>query len=420
MQMDSICVHGGVALQGRVKIQGSKNAALPIMAGTLLTHGENTIYNCPKISDIFQMQQLLKSIGCVVKLRSDCLCVDAGNVQIQRMPAEAVQGMRSSVCMLGALLSRCRQVVMEYPGGCVIGARPIDMHIRALEQMGAVFEIKDGLIHGQVKGRMHGADIFFPKVSVGATENVILAAVLAEGDTYIRGAAKEPEIVALCEFLTSCGAQIKGAGSHVIEISGVEALEAGRIHVPADRIVAGTYLLGVLNTGGNIFLEDAPCEQMTAVLELAEEMGAMCQQAEGGLYVQAPKTLKQLRWLSTDVYPGFPTDLQSVALVTALKAEGLCVIEETIFENRFHVVGPLKAMGADLEILDANRVLVNGPSKLMGREVEAKELRGGAALVIAGLGAEGLTTIRGGKYVMRGYENICKDLRELGARVVGV
>ncbi len=420
MQMDSICVHGGVALQGRVRVQGSKNAALPILAGALLTRGENTIYNCPKISDIFQMQQLLKSIGCVVKMRSDCVSVDASHVQMQRMPAEAVQGMRSSVCMLGALLSRCKQVVMEYPGGCVIGARPIDMHIRALEQMGAVFEVKNGLIHGQVNGRLHGADICFSKVSVGATENVILAAVLAEGITCIRGAAREPEVVALCDYLESCGANIKGAGSSLIEICGVEALEAGNIQIPADRIVAGTYLLGVLNTGGNIFLEEAPCDQMTAVLDFAEEMGAVYQITEQGLYVQAPKKLKQITGLCTDTYPGFPTDLQSVALVTAVKAEGICIVEETIFENRFHVVGPLRSMGADLEILDASRVLVNGPAMLIGREVEAKELRGGAALVIAGLGAEGVTTVRGARYIMRGYENICKDLRELGARVVGV
>lgn len=420
MQMDSICVHGGVALQGRVKIQGSKNAALPILAGTLLTRGENVIYNCPKISDIFQMQLLLKSIGCVIKQRSDCMCVDAGNVQVQRMPAEAVQGMRSSVCMLGALLSRCRQVVMEYPGGCIIGARPIDMHLRAFEQMGAVFEIKDGLIHGQVNGRMHGAEIFFSKVSVGATENVILAAVLAEGTTCIRGAAREPEIVTLCEYLTSCGAQIKGAGSSVIEISGVETLHAGSIRIPADRIVAGTYLLGVLNAGGSVFLEEAPCEQMLAVLELAQKFGASLQTTETGVYVQAPRKLKQVPMICTDVYPGFPTDLQSVALVTALRADGRCIIEETIFENRFHVVGPLRSMGADLEVQDINRVLVNGPSKLVGRDVEARELRGGAALVIAGLGAEGITTIKGSRYIMRGYENICKDLRELGARVVSV
>lgn len=420
MQMDTICVHGGVGLQGKVRVQGSKNAALPILAATLLTKGENIIYNCPRISDIFQMQQLLKSIGCLVKIRSDCMCVDASNVQMQRMPAEAIQGMRSSICMLGVLLSRCKELIMEYPGGCVIGARPIDMHIRALEQMGAVFEISNGLISGHVKGRLHGADISFSKVSVGATENVILAAVLAEGVTRIKGAAKEPEVVALCEYLVNCGAQIKGMGSSLLEISGVDALYGAKYKIPADRIVAGTYLLGTLAAGGNIWLEEAPCEQMQAVLEVAESMGAICQQTKHGLYVQAPKQLKQITHLCTDTYPGFPTDLQSVALVLALKAEGTCMIEENIFENRFHIVEPLISMGAELEVLDVGRVVVHGPATLIGKEVKAKELRGGAALVIAGLMAEGITTVRGGQYIMRGYENICKDLRELGARVVSV
>ena len=418
--MDSICVHGGVDLQGKVRIQGSKNAALPILAATLLTKGENTIYNCPKISDIFQMQQLLKSIGCVVKVRSDCVCVDTSHVQMQRMPSEAVQGMRSSVCMLGALLSRCQEIVMEYPGGCVIGERPIDMHLTALEKMGAEFKLVDGLIQGKVKGRLHGADICFSKVSVGATENVVLAAVLADGTTCITGAAREPEVTALCEFLQSCGAKIQGLGSSCLRIQGVEALEAGCIRIPADRIVAGTYLLAALTAGGSVWLEEAPCSQMTAVLEKAGEMGAICQITQKGLYVQAPQRLKQLKQLRTEEYPGFPTDLQSVALVAALKADGSCLIEETIFENRFHVVKPLITMGADLKIIDTRRVLVEGPSRLTGREVEAKELRGGAALVIAGLAAEGITTVRGSRYIMRGYENICKDLRELGARVVGV
>ena len=420
MQMDSICVHGGVTLQGKVRIQGSKNAALPILAATLLTRGENIIYNCPKISDIYQMEQLLKSIGCLVKTRSDCVCIDTGCVQLQRMPAEAVQGMRSSICMLGTLLSRCGQVTMEYPGGCVIGARPIDMHLAALQRMGAEFEIEDGLIHGQVKGRLHGADICFSQVSVGATENTILAAVLADGVTCIKGAAREPEVTALCEYLIGCGARINGVGSSCLEIVGVESLEASSFRIPADRIVAGTYLLGTVAAGGNVWLEEAPCEQMQAVLDVAEQMGAVYQRTKQGLYVQAPEKVKQIHKICTDTYPGFPTDLQSVALVTALKAEGSCIIEENIFENRFHVAEPLCTMGADLKILDSRRILVRETPRLTGKEVEAKELRGGAALVIAGLIAEGITTVRGGKYIMRGYENICKDLRELGARIVGV
>ncbi len=418
--MDTICVHGGVSLQGKVRIQGSKNAALPVLAATLLTKGENTVYNCPKISDIFQMQQLLKSIGCTVKIRSDCICVDATKISAQRMPAEAVRGMRSSVCMLGALLSRCHEVVMEPPGGCVIGARPIDMHIRALEQMGAEFRIVDGLIYAKVNGRMHGADICFEKVSVGATENVILAAVLAEGITCIRGAAKEPEVTALCEYLQGCGARIQGVGSSCLRITGVEGLQGTCYRIPADRIVAGTYLFAALATGGSVWLEEAPCAQLQTVLKIAGEMGAVCQTTTDGVYVQAPGYLKPIKVIRTEEYPGFPTDLQSMAVVAALNARGSTVMEENIFENRFHVVDPLRTMGADLEILDAKRVRINGGCTLKGKEVEAKELRGGAALVIAGLLAEGVTTVRGCRYIQRGYENICKDLRELGARVVSV
>ncbi len=419
MQMDSIRIDGRVKLQGKVKVQGSKNAALPILAATLLTKGKNTIYNCPRISDIFQMQKLLQSIGCRVWMGNNHICVDATNVQTKRMPTEAVQGMRSSICMLGAVLSRCHEVLMEMPGGCVIGARPIDLHISALEKMGARFTIEEGMIYGTVKGRFQGADIQFDKVSVGATENVLLAAVLAEGRTWVKGAATEPEVIALCEFLMHCGARIQGIGSSQLIIDGVEELCAAEMINPADRIVTGTYLFAVLAAGGSALLEDAPCEQMEAVLKTAESMGAVCQVTEEGLYVQAPVDLKPIGFLQTDVYPGFPTDLQSAAMVAALRAEGDSIIEETIFENRFHIVEPLKNMGADLQVLDNKRVLVRGGLPLMAKEVEAKELRGGAALVIAGLVAEGITTVKGCRYIMRGYENICKDLRELGARVVG-
>ncbi len=418
--MDSISIHGGVALQGTVRIQGSKNAALPILAASLLTSGENILYNCPRIQDIFQMQQMLKSIGCIVRIRSDSISVDTRHIRKGPMPSEAVRGMRSSLCMLGALLGRSREVIMEYPGGCVIGDRPIDLHLEALGQMGACFEEEDGRIRGYVNGRMHGSVIRFPKVSVGATENVILAAVLAEGVTCMEGAAKEPEVAALCEYLTACGAEIEGAGTDRILIKGVKKLQACSFYIPADRIVAGTYLFGALATGGNILLEAAPYHHMEAVLQLAEKMGADYQAGQEGLYIQAPKKLAHAELIRTEVYPGFPTDLQSMALVASLRADGCCMIEETIFENRFHILEPLKRMGADLRMLDNQHVLVNGPVLLTGAEAEAKELRGGAALILAGLMAEGITTVTGCKYIMRGYENICKDLRELGARIVSV
>ncbi len=418
--MDSISVCGGVRLQGRVRIQGSKNAALPIMAATLLTEGDNYIYNCPKISDVSAMQNLLKSLGCVIRIQSEYVTINSAKVQPDTLHGESVRGMRSSMYMMGALLSRNREVVMEYPGGCVIGARPIDMHLDALKQMGACFEEKDGLIYARVQDGFHGADIEFRKISVGATENVILAAVLADGITVIRGAAREPEVVALCTYLSACGALIEGAGTDCIVIHGVKRLHGVAVTIPADRIVAGTYLFAVLAAGGCVLLEHAPCEQMQAVLEVAEQLGAVCQVFEEGLYVHAGGRLRPLESLCTDVYPGFPTDLQSIFLAAVVRMPGECVIKESIFENRFHIVQPLCEMGADIRVMDSRTIRIRGVERLHGKEIGAAELRGGAALVVAGLAAEGRTTITGGRYIMRGYENICRDLRELGARVISV
>lgn len=418
--MDSISVCGGVRLQGKVRIQGSKNAALPILAATLLTQGNNYIYNCPKISDVNAMQCLMKSLGCIIRMHSDFIMVDATNLVKDVLPGDAVSGMRSSLCLLGVLLSRNREVVMEYPGGCVIGARPIDMHISAMQCMGACFREKDGLIYGSVPDGFHGADIHFNKVSVGATENVVLAAVTAQGITTIHGAAKEPEVVALCLYLCACGACIYGIGTDTITVHGVKRLRGCSFVIPADRIVAGTYMFATLATGGSVLLEDAPCNQMDAVLKVAENMGAVCQPFEEGLFIQADGKLQNVERLRTAVYPGFPTDLQSVALATIVRMPGECLIEEKIFENRFHVVKPLQEMGADIEVVDCGCIRVKGVERLMGKEICATELRGAAALVVAGLVAEGNTLIHGGCYIMRGYENICKDLRELGARVISV
>ena len=418
--MDSISVYGGIPLQGRVRIQGSKNAVLPILAATLLTQGESVIYNCPRISDVFCMQQLLKCLGCTVKMRSDCVIIDAGRVECGSLPTEAVRGMRSSLCLLSTLLVRNGEIQMEYPGGCVIGARPIDLHLKALETMGAVFWEECGMIHGKVPKGFHGARICFPKVSVGATENVILAAVLAEGTTCIEGAAKEPEVVALCEYLSLCGARIEGAGTDCIIIHGVKCLCGTSYRIPADRIVAGTYVFAVVATGGSAFLEEAPCKHMKAVLDLAEAMGAFYQCCEEGLYIQASKSIQRVEYLKTDIYPGFPTDLQSVALATMARMQGEGLVVEQIFENRFHVAEPLRKMGADVTIMDATHLWVRGVPVLHGASIEAKELRGGAALVVAGLCAQGRTEITGGRYILRGYENICRDLRELGARVISV
>lgn len=415
-----IHIRGGVRLQGKVKIQGSKNAALPILAATILTEGENCLKDCPKISDVYRMLRLLQSLGGHVRWEGDGVCVSTGSITTRDMPADAITGMRSSLCLLGALLARCGSIVMEYPGGCVIGERPIDLHLQALKQMGVRFHEEDGRICGQAPEGLSGADISLALPSVGATENIVLAAVTAKGRTRVRGAAREPEVEALCRYLNACGARIDGVGSSELEIQGVERLHGASYRIPTDRIVAGTYLYAALGTRGCVLLEQAPCGHMQAVIRMAERMGALCQETGEGLYVQSLGELLSPALIRTGVYPGFPTDMQSVALAVATMAAGETRIEERIFENRFRVAEPLRRMGADIRQTDSGSLWIKGGCRLHGERVEACELRGGAALVVAGLMAEGETQITGCEFIERGYENICKDLRELGARIYGV
>jgi len=415
--MDTIKIYGGVSLQGKVRIQGSKNASLPILASALLTEGETILQNVPRISDVFHMVQILQSLGCRVRFFEKQIRVQPCFQKCTELPTEAVRGMRSSVYLMGALLGRGERIALDQPGGCVIGERPIDIHISALEQMGAVFEETDGRIEGYVPGKLRGADITLRFPSVGATENIILAGVLAKGRTCIYGAAREPEVCALCRYLNCCGAKIDGIGTEVLSIEGVMDLKGTYFYVPGDRIVAGTYMLMTAATGGCSFLEGIDPEQVESVTALLQRMDCECQTTENGIFVQAPKMLRAVGKIATGVYPGFPTDLQSVAMVTALKIPQCTCIEENIFENRFHIVSQLEKMGAYIRVENCRTARVNGGKVLSGCEVEAKELRGGAALITAGLIAGGLTSVTGCCYIDRGYENICKDLRELGARV---
>jgi len=416
--MDSIHIQGGMPLKGNVRIQGSKNAVLPILAATLLVGERTYLKNCPRIADVNAMLNLLRSLGCRVQWQQDGVIIDSGRVRCGEMPKEAVQCMRSSLFLLGALLGRCGEACMEYPGGCVIGERPIDMHLEALGRMGVDFEEKDGKLKAQTD-RLHGADIRLRFPSVGVTENVVMAGVMAEGDTRLEGAAREPEVQALCRFLCSCGAVIEGIGTECLWIHGNRRLYGTNFAVPADRIVAGTYLFACLGTGGCVYLEKAPTAEMQAVLSMAESMGGSLFDDGNGLYVQAPHILQPIR-VVTGPYPEFPTDLQSVVLAAATQAEGESYIEEHIFENRFRILGDLKKMGARVEQISSESVIVCGKAALKGCGVEAKELRGGAALVLAGLMAEGNTVIKGYPFIYRGYENICRDFRELGARIASV
>ena len=419
--MDRINIHGGVKLQGKVRIQGSKNAALPILAAVLLTEGENLLYNVPKISDVDRMLKVLSCMGYRVRFCENAIrirrCCQPGEGIEEEIPEEMITGMRSSMYMLGACLGRGQKVSMHYPGGCVIGARPIDIHLQALERMGAVFHICGDRICGEAPRGLYGTRIHLRFPSVGATENVILAGVLAKGETILYGAAREPEITALCEYLNACGARIRGMGSNILVIQGVSALKGCTFAIPGDRIVAGTYMFMTAITGGCGLFEGAPVGDMQAILSLLEASGCECQSNREGIYLQAPENLLSVGRIVTEVYPGFPTDLQSLAMVMALQMPGQTIVEETIFEDRFQIVDQLQNMGADVRIQSSRSATVNGWNLLKGKSVEAKELRGGAALIAAGLIAEGVTSVGGCQYIDRGYENICKDVRELGARI---
>ena len=415
--MDTIKIHGGVALQGKVKIQGSKNASLPILAAVLMTEGESVLYNVPKISDVDRMLEILTCMGCRVRFFENEIRIQKCSSVQDELPAEAVRGMRSSVYLMGALLGRVGKISMQYPGGCVIGARPVDLHLQARECMGDCFKVYDDRIERYAPNGLHGAEVHMAFPSVGATENVILAAVLAKGRTVLYGAAKEPEIVALCAYLRCCGARICGMGTDIIVIDGVSCLSGCIYRIPGDRIVAGTYMIMTAVTGGCAFLENAPVNEMDAVQHLLRKAGCEYQVNGEGIFIQAPKELLPITEIVTEIYPGFPTDLQSAAMIMALKMPGATDVVENIFEDRFQIVPQLQNMGADIWMQNSRRARINGGNRLEGCQVEAKELRGGAALVAAGLMAGGITSVRGCQYIDRGYENICKDLRELGARI---
>lgn len=412
--MSTIHVIGGNKLEGNIFVQGSKNATLPILAATLLTEGVSVFENCPRITDVEEMLEILRGLGAEIWTQKDKLFIKTPEKLKDTIEKKHVISMRSSVMLLGVLLSRNGAVCMEYPGGCIIGKRPVDMHIEGLEKLGCKFEHGKKQLCAKNNG-LSGANVTLRFPSVGATENLILAAVKAKGNTAIRGAAREPEIVHLCEFLNRCGANIKGAGTDCIHIEGVMQLKACQYKIPADRIVAGTYMMCALATKGKILLENAPINELLAVQEILEKMGALIERQGERLLVSYERTLQNVD-VETKVYPGFPTDLQSPLLVLLSQSQGQGSIKETIYENRFRIVSELKKMGAKLKEQDET-VFVSGATELVGKTILAKELRGNAALVMAGLIADGETNILDCQYVKRGYEDICRDLRTLGAMI---
>lgn len=421
-------MEGGRRLSGTVRIQGSKNAALPVLAASVLIPDTCVFWNVPYITDIGCMENLLESTGAVIEEKEGThgLLINAETIREYRLPAKYVSAMRSSVVLMGALLGRIGEVLVDYPGGCVIGERPINLHLFGLEKLGAQIWTDKNRIHAYAD-ELRGALISFPFPSVGATQNTILAAVTARGTTVIQNAAREPEVTALCDFLNKAGADIEighdfiATGKiviHGVEVNSLHGVEYGII---PDRIVAGTYLFAALGAGGSIALENAPVAQLRSVCALIRKMGAQVETNEEAdrilVRTDGHGKMKNIPFVETGVYPEFPTDLQSPLLACACVSEGELTIKERIFSSRFKVVEELVRMGADIRMLDNGRVRVRGVERLVGRTVIAQELRGGAALVIAGLAAEGITTVTDIRFIKRGYQDIVGDLKGLGARI---
>ena len=424
-------MEGQRPLSGRIWIQGSKNAALPILAACMLIPGKCVLRGCPDITDIECMCSLLKSTGASVaadfgmETGAGMVEVDTRSVREHRLPEKYVSAMRSSIIMMGAMLGRLGEVCVNYPGGCVIGERPIDLHLYGLEKLGAQIWIEGNHIHAYAD-ELKGAVIEFPFSSVGATQNVILAAVTARGTTVIKNAAREPEVIELCKFLNAAGGRIDYSGTLLkagrIVIQGVELSKLHGVvyDVISDRIVAGTYLFAALAAGGKVTLENIPIGQLDSICDTIKGMGASIavDPARNEMVVDAcdRDRIVNIPYIETDVYPDFPTDLQSPLLVAACMAKGRLTVREKIFSSRFRIVEELQRMGADIEI-KGDTAVVTGGNELEGRTVIARELRGGAALVIAGLCACGITTVADSGYIRRGYQDIAGDFTELGARI---
>ncbi len=422
--MDSILIRGGKPLLGQVEIQGSKNAVLPMIAAAVLFDGVVTLTECPDISDIHEMLAIYKYFGGSVTWKNDKVILDSTQVlhneengSIPAVPRKYATRLRASILFMGAVLSKCGNVKVIKPGGCTIGERPIDLHLFAMEQLGYGYtnEEDEYII---IKKSLPGESVLkFPYKSVGATENAILAAVLGDAVTVLMNAAIEPEVVALCEFLNKAGAKIEGVGCECLKITGVKKLENIAYSVPKDRIVAGTYMLAAMATGGVAELFHPPVKHMKAILMVTERMGATLVEGSESLTVIAPKRIAPVHYLETAVYPGFPTDLQSQLLTCLTQADGQSIVRETIFENRYKVAEDLKRMGADI-VIKEDAAYITGKTPLLGHNVTAGELRGGAALVIAGLVAEGVTIIHNTSYIQRGYEDIIRDMKALGADIM--
>ncbi len=414
--MSEIWVEGGRPLKGEVTVQGSKNAVLPMLAACLLQEGTMVLHGCPRILDVFVMEKILQSLGAKTKWTGHSLAVDCKEISECKISDRYAESMRSSVLLMGSMLVRKGNLQITYPGGCQIGKRPIDLHLQLFQNMGCCIQESKRSIQICCPCGLKPVTFEFPFPSVGATENGILAAVGAKGITRLKNCATEPEITHLCYLLRKMGACIWGIGTSSLVIEGGYPLHAVTYEVPPDRIVAGTYLYAVAATKGVCTLHHAPVSEMQSILQVYEKMGGQWEYFGGKLKANAENVRCPIANLVTASYPGFPTDMQSILLPVLLTVSGTSCVREEIFENRFQVISELQRMGGNI-CTSGKCALIKGNSPLCGTCVEAKELRGGAALVVAGLTARGTTQIKNAHYIQRGYEEIDKRIRQLGGRI---
>ncbi|MGE8207056.1 UDP-N-acetylglucosamine 1-carboxyvinyltransferase [Heyndrickxia sp. NPDC080065] len=414
--MEKIIVRGGKRLNGTVQVEGAKNAVLPVIAASLLaSEGRSIIRDVPKLSDVYTISEVLRYLNADVTFQDNIISVDASRELLIEAPFEYVRKMRASVLVMGPLLARLGRARVALPGGCAIGSRPIDLHLKGFEAMGAKVTVGNGFIEAETEGRLRGAKIYLDFPSVGATQNIMMAAALAEGTSTIENCAKEPEIVDLANYLNKMGAVVKGAGTGTIRIEGVERLYAADHTIIPDRIEAGSFMIASAITGGNVLVKGAVPEHLTSLIAKLEEMGVIIIEEEQGLRVIGPDKLKAVD-IKTMPHPGFPTDMQSQMMSLLVVAEGTGMITETVFENRFMHVEEFRRMNSDIKI-EGRSVIISGPCQLQGAEVAATDLRAAAALIIAGLKAEGYTRVTELKHLDRGYLNFHQKLAALGADI---
>ena len=417
-RVDKIIVTGGHKLQGKVRVEGAKNAVLPILAAALLaSKGENVIKEVPNLADVFTINEVLKSLNAAVTYipEDNAVYIDATKELSSEAQFEFVSKMRASILVMGSLLARNGYARVALPGGCAIGSRPIELHLKGFEAMGAKISFGHGYVEAKTEGRLKGANVYLDFPSVGATENIMTAASLAEGTTVIENAAKEPEIVDLANFINSMGGRVIGAGTNTIRIEGVDTLYGVEHHIIPDRIEAGTFMVAEAINKGDVVIENAVPEHMTALIAKMREMGVEITELDEGIRVRVPQTLKAVD-IKTMPHPGFPTDMQSQMMALMLTAEGTSIITETVFENRFMHVEEFRRMNAGAKI-EGRSVFIEGPVELQGAEVMATDLRAAAALILAGLVSEGITRVTKLHHLDRGYVDFHGKLASLGANI---